>query len=123
VEPELIDGGPVVPASPRRRLVGAVVAVGLAATMLIGLWPQGSGSVPAASAADTSTVTIFAESPISMDPAKHGDLGSASYISQIYESLTAVDPALAVRPALAESWVVEDAGRRRAQLAAAVRHR
>ena len=112
MEAEVIDGGPVVPSSSRRRLVGAAIALGLAATMLIGLWPQASGSVPGASAADTSTVTIFADSPLSMDPAKHGDLGSAAYISQIYESLTAVDPSLTARPALAESWKVEDSGRR-----------
>ena len=112
VEPELIDGGPVAPSSPRRRFLGAAVALGLAAAMLIGLWPQGSGPVPAASAADTSTVTIVAGTPSSLDPAKHGDLGSASYISQLYETLTAVDPTLTVRPALAESWVVEDGGRR-----------
>ena len=112
VEPELIDGGPVVPSSSRRRVLGALVAVGLAATMLIGLWPQAPGSVPGASAADKSTVTILAGSPASLDPAKHGDLGSASYVSQLYETLTAVDPTLTVRPALAESWTVEDAGQR-----------
>ena len=112
VEAELIDGGPVAPSSSRRRLLGAAVAIGLAATMLIGLWPQAPGSAPAASAADTSTVTILAGMPASLDPAKHGDLGSASYVSQLYETLTAVDPTLTVRPALAESWTVEDAGRR-----------
>ena len=112
VEAELIDGGPVAPSSSRRRLLGAAVAIGLAATMLIGLWPQAPGSAPTASAADTSTVTILAGMPASLDPAKHGDLGSASYVSQLYETLTAVDPTLTVRPALAESWTVEDAGRR-----------
>ena len=112
MEPELIDGGPVAPPSSRRRLVGAVVALGLAATMLVGLWPQGSGSVPTASAADTSNVSVAAGTPASLDPAKHGDLGSASYISQLFETLTAVDPTLTVRPALAESWAVEDDGRR-----------
>ncbi len=112
MEAEVIDGGPVVPSSSRRRLVGAAIALGLAATMLIGLWPQSSGSVPGASAADPGTVTIAAGAPLSIDPAKHGDLGSASFVSQLFETLTAVDPSLTVRPALAESWTVEDAGRR-----------
>ena len=57
-------------------------------------------------------MTILAGAPASIDPAHHGDLGSASYVSQLYETLTAVDPSLAIRPALAESWVVEDDGRR-----------
>jgi oligopeptide transport system substrate-binding protein len=112
VEAELIDGDRVVPPSNRRRFAGAAVALGLAATMLIGLWPQASGPVPTASAADTSTVRIVAGTPSSLDPARHGDLGSASYISQLYETLTAVDPTLTVRPALAESWTVDDGGRR-----------
>jgi oligopeptide transport system substrate-binding protein len=112
VEAELIDGGPLGPSSSRRRLLGAAIAIGLVATMLIGLWPQAPGSAPTASAADTSTVTILAGVPASLDPAKHGDLGSASYVSQLYETLTAVDPTLTVRPAFAESWTVEDAGRR-----------
>jgi ABC-type transport system substrate-binding protein len=55
---------------------------------------------------------ILAGAPASIDPAKHGDLGSASFVSQLYESLTAVDPSLTVRPALAESWTIEDEGRR-----------
>ena len=54
----------------------------------------------------------MAGAPASIDPAKHGDLGSASYVSQLYETLTAVDPSLAIRPALAESWAVADEGRK-----------
>ena len=112
MEAELSDGDPVVPSSHRRRFAGAAVALGLAATMLIGLWPQASGPVPTASAVDTSTVRILAGTPQSLDPAHHGDQVSASYVSQMYETLTAVDPTLTIRPALAESWVVEDGGKR-----------
>jgi len=115
MEAELIDGGPVAPPSRRRRFAAVAVALGIAAAMLVGLWPQASGQVPAASAAsaaDSSTVTVFGGTPSSLDPAHHGDLTSASYISQLYESLTAVDPNLTVRPALAESWKVEDGGKR-----------
>ena len=53
---------------------------------------------------------IVAGAPTSIDPAKHGDLGSASFVSQLYETLTAVDTSLAVRPALAESWAVDRRG-------------
>jgi oligopeptide transport system substrate-binding protein len=112
VEPELIDGGPVAAPSRRRRWAGAAVALGVAAVILVGAWPQARGPVQRVDAADPSTVTIVAGSPSSIDPAKHGDLGSASFISQLFETLTAVDPTLTVRPALAESWTVEDAGRR-----------
>ena len=118
VEAELIDESPPAPPSPpsrARRIAVAALAVALAGAMVVGLWPSGVG-VPGApspvAAADPGTVTILAGSPASLDPAYHGDLGSASFISQLFETLTAVDPSLAVRPALAESWTVEDEGRR-----------
>ena len=81
------DGGPPVARRERRRAPIAVAA------------------------ADPGTVTIVAGTPASIDPARHGDLGSASFVSQLYETLTAVDPSLTVRPALAESWAVDDDGR------------
>lgn len=98
----------------RRRGWLAVVAVLVVAAMLVRLWPAGPlpSASPAVAATDRSTVTIFAGSPSSLDPAHHGDLGSATYISQLFESLTAVDPSLQIRPALAESWAVEDSGRK-----------
>ena len=118
VEADLIDESPPAPPSPpsrARRVAAAAVAVALAGAMVVGLWPSGGG-VPGApspvAAADPGTVTILAGSPASLDPAYHGDLGSASFISQLFETLTAVDPSLTVRPALAESWTVEDGGRR-----------
>jgi len=91
----------------------AAIAVFVAAAMLIQFWPATeSGPERTVTAAAGDTVTIVAGAPASVDPAKHGDLGSASYVSQLFESLTAVDPTLTVRPALAESWSVEDEGRR-----------
>lgn len=80
--------------------------------MLGRVWPGPTIAPDPVVAADTSVVTILAGSPASIDPAKHGDLGSASYVSQLYETLTAVDPELVVRPALADSWSVGDGGRR-----------
>ncbi len=67
---------------------------------------------PGAPVAGPDLVRILGGEPASIDPARHGDLGSASFIGQLFETLTAVDPSLTVRPALAESWSVEDAGRR-----------
>jgi oligopeptide transport system substrate-binding protein len=60
----------------------------------------------------SGSVTIFAGEPSSIDPARHGDLGSATYVSQLYETLTIVDPSLAIRPALATSWTIENDGTR-----------
>ncbi len=99
------------PPSRRRRVLITVVAVLVALAMLVRLWPMGRPASDQVSAADPSTVTILAGAPASIDPAYHGDLGSASYVSQLFETLTAVDPSLTVRPALAASWSIDDGGR------------
>lgn len=108
------------PPSRARRAVLATVALLLVAALVAAAWPA---PVPAAGrpdpalaagapgAAASGTVTILAGAPSSIDPARHGDLGSASYVSQLFETLTAVDPSLTVRPALAESWAVGEDGR------------
>jgi len=111
VEPDLIEPAAETAPSRRRRALLGGIAVLVAGALLASAWPDGPRPVapsPAA-AADTSVVTIVAGEPASIDPAKHGDLGSASYVSQLFESLTAVDPQLVIRPALAESWVVASA--------------
>lgn len=112
VEAELIDAIPVAPPSRLRRIGITAVALAVVGAMVVGLWPDSPVSGGPVAAADADVVTILAGSPASIDPARHGDLGSASFISQIYETLTAVDPTLTVRPALAESWAMEDGGRR-----------
>ncbi|HEU4673420.1 MAG TPA: peptide ABC transporter substrate-binding protein [Candidatus Limnocylindrales bacterium] len=66
---------------------------------------------PAAGAA-RSEVTILAGAPATLDPARQGDLASAAVTAQLFETLTAFDASLTIRPALAESWAVGDAGRR-----------
>ncbi len=111
MEVDLVDAVPVAAPSRPRRIAVAAVALVVAGAMVVGFWPDAPVGVAPVAAADADTVTILAGSPASLDPARHGDLGSASFISQIYETLTAVDPTLTVRPALAESWVVEDDGR------------
>ncbi len=89
------------------------MALIVAGALAVSMWPSsGASQSPAAvAAADPGTVTVVAGTPASIDPARHGDLGSASYVSQLYETLTAVDPSLTVRPALAESWAIGDDGR------------
>ncbi len=114
MDPELTETVPVTPPSRRRRVLVGSLAVLVAVALLASAWPDGPRPVAPtpAIAADPSTVTIVAGAPASIDPAKHGDLGSASFISQLYETLTAVDTSLAIRPALAESWTVTDEGRK-----------
>lgn len=106
-----LEGSPGRPAQGRRAVLAAVAALVIVA-MLVRLWPAGDPTANPANAADPTEVSILAGEPISIDPARHNDLGSASYVSQLFESLTAVDPSLVVRPALAESWSIEDGGRR-----------
>ena len=49
--------------------------------------------------------------PADLDPARTGDAESSGIIAQLFETLTTFDASLELRPALAESWRVEDDGR------------
>ena len=72
--------GPFVvgPPSRRRRLAAGGVALVVVLAMLARLWPDAPVSpTQVAAADDPETVTILAGTPASIDPAKHGDLGSA----------------------------------------------
>lgn len=115
----------VTPGSPQRRalLVGLalVVAIAFAGMQLLPPAPAGrqanraSGSERDSTTAALSNpdeVRILAGEPASIDPAGHGDAGSAAVIAQLFETLTTFDPGLNLRPALAESWAVEADGRR-----------
>ena len=55
---------------------------------------------------------IGGAAPLSWDPARAGDVGSASTLGQVFEGLTAFDANSNVQPALARSWSVENGGRR-----------
>ena len=57
-------------------------------------------------------VVVANAATLSWDPAAISDTASAQLLSQVYEGLTVLDAASQVRPALAESWRVEDDGRR-----------
>jgi ABC-type transport system substrate-binding protein len=63
-------------------------------------------------AAARTTVTILGPSAASLDPVAQSDAGSAQVVSQVFESLTAVDASSRVEPALAESWETQNGGKR-----------
>jgi ABC-type transport system substrate-binding protein len=116
------------PIPPRRRrgliavAVLLVVAMALAATTWYGRAPLGTsaggvdqGGQPAAAvlaARGDVEARIVGSDPADWDPALQGDYGSATTAAQVFESLTAVDTAGIVQPALAQGWSVEDGGRR-----------
>ncbi|MGA2512128.1 MAG: peptide ABC transporter substrate-binding protein [Candidatus Limnocylindrales bacterium] len=97
---------PVHGRSRRRRLlvVGAAVALALA----VGV---GAAWHPSTTAAARNSVTILGASAASFDPAVQADAGSAQIVSQIFESLTAIDTSGRVQPALAASWAAQDGGK------------
>jgi oligopeptide transport system substrate-binding protein len=84
-----------------RRLVALVVL----ATLLAACGGS-SGARP------DRPVRILAGEPTTLDPAAQSDAGSAAITAQLFESLTAFDGQLQVRPALARSWQFDDGGRR-----------
>jgi len=95
---------------PRRGRRGWVVLAAFAAVLGLaaGSGPMSSG----VQAADKTDVTILAGTPSTLDPALQSDIGSATFSAQLYESLTAFDLSLTLRPALAASWDVSEDGRR-----------
>ncbi|MGH2408431.1 MAG: ABC transporter substrate-binding protein [Candidatus Limnocylindrales bacterium] len=116
---------PLEPTPPRRRrglVVVAlllVVAFGLTVVTWYGQAPFAIGAppgvVPSAAAPLGATdveARIVGYDPADWDPARQGDYGSATTIAQVFESLTSVDAAGVVQPALAASWAIEDGGRR-----------
>jgi oligopeptide transport system substrate-binding protein len=64
-----------------------------------------------ATAAD-GTARILLGTPSTLDPAAAGDAGSSAFIAQLFETLTAFDTERNLQPALADSWRLEDDGRR-----------
>jgi ABC-type transport system substrate-binding protein len=91
-----------------RRLAALIVAVAFIVTSTIPIGPPG----PALAAeASTDEVRILGGGASTLDPAAAGDAGSSGVIAQLFEPLTAIDPSLTVRPALAERWELSDDGR------------
>lgn len=93
---------------PRATLALLLGALLLGASLLgAALGPAGSPVVAA-----QGDVRIAAAEPTTFDPAAAGDSASAAVIAQLFETLTTFDASLAIRPALAESWRVDDNGLR-----------
>jgi ABC-type transport system substrate-binding protein len=100
-------------APPRRTRLLAVIAIVVAIALAVTAtrWPAPTVT-PEIVAASDDEVRILGGPGATLDPAAQGDASSAAVTAQLFESLTAIDPALNVRPALAERWDVEDDGRR-----------
>jgi ABC-type transport system substrate-binding protein len=86
----------------RRALVASAVVVAMIA---------GCGAQPGVDGS-SEPARILIGGASTLDPAAAGDAGSAGIIAQVYETLTAFDASLTLQPALAESWEIEDGGRR-----------
>jgi oligopeptide transport system substrate-binding protein len=69
------------------------------------------GGLGATLAQDRGEVRILVGAPVSLDPARQGDANSAAIGTQLFETVTAFDAGLTLRPALAASWDVTDDGR------------
>ena len=85
----------------------AVVAAFVGSTVV---WRPAGSSVLAGTS--TGSVTILGASAASLDPAVQSDAGSAQVVSQLFESLTAIDTSGYVQPALADGWQISDGGKR-----------
>ncbi|MEO5919332.1 MAG: peptide ABC transporter substrate-binding protein [Candidatus Limnocylindrales bacterium] len=92
----------------RWRSLAGLVALALVLGLALGGGPLGA----VASAASRDQVTIGGSLPTTFDPGLGSDIGSASATAQLFESLTAFDLSLTLRPALARSWDISDDGRR-----------
>jgi len=90
-----------------RRLVMVLVA-----TVLVAVVAVGAAWRPFVADAARDSLTILGASAASLDPAVQSDAGSAQVVTQVFESLTAIDTSLHVQPALAASWETQDGGKK-----------
>jgi ABC-type oligopeptide transport system substrate-binding subunit len=87
----------------RRAASGAIAVLAVAGVLLA------HGITPARAA--RTDVRIAAASPSGLDPAAQADIASAAISAQLFESLTAFDANLILRPALAAGWDIAADGR------------
>ena len=92
----------------RRSRIGTAGGLLIPALLVVLVGCAPAGPSPAAAG---GAVTILGGDPLTLDPAVQGDLGSAQVTAQLFETLTAFDPALTVQPALASSWATSPDGR------------
>ncbi|HYM84032.1 MAG TPA: peptide ABC transporter substrate-binding protein [Candidatus Dormibacteraeota bacterium] len=91
-----------------RRALHLLVAAGSVSVIVAGSAVGAPGDVRAA----RQDARIVVTGARTFDPAAAGDSGSAEVDAQLFETLTAFDSALTLRPALASAWQVLDGGRR-----------
>jgi len=92
-------------------LLGIVALILSVSVVGVGLLPRAEAPAVGADRPDDVDVVIAGTAPITWDPARAGDAGTASTLAQVYEGLTAFDAESEVRPALAASWDLSDDGR------------
>jgi oligopeptide transport system substrate-binding protein len=90
----------------RPGLLLAALVAGLALLALLAAGPSGAAPI-----GNRGEVRILGVRPATLDPAAQADVTGAAVAAQLFEGLTAFDPSLALRPALARSWTVSDGGR------------
>lgn len=103
--PGLTGDRPYTPPVRRRSFLTPLALLTLATIL------AGCAAPPTAGAGRTDARILLGE-PTTLDPAATGDAGSAAFIGQLYETLTAFDDDRRLQPALAESWQLEADGRR-----------
>src|ERR1700690_897092 len=89
------------PGKRRPLAVAAGAALAIVLAVATAAYIHGPEARPATS---TGSVTIFGPKAASLDPAVQSDAGSAEVVAQLFESLTAIDAAGHVQPALADRW-------------------
>jgi oligopeptide transport system substrate-binding protein len=94
---------PYTPSVRRPSALALAAAVAVASLLTACAAPVGAGRTDA---------RILLGEPSTLDPAATGDAGSAAVIAQLFESLTAFDDERQLQPALAESWRIDEDGRR-----------
>ncbi|HEY6056528.1 MAG TPA: peptide ABC transporter substrate-binding protein, partial [Candidatus Limnocylindrales bacterium] len=100
---------------PRPALLGVLALGAILALAGLAIAAPGGSPTPASSAARAASsgeATVALGAPTSLDPAVIGDAASAGVVAQLFESLTAFDENLVLRPALARSWDIFDGGQR-----------
>jgi ABC-type transport system substrate-binding protein len=112
----------VLPAAPdrapsprRRRGRSAIAALGVLLLSLgagLGGLALVPNAAPATRAAAGETLLVAGSEPANWDPVRSSDVATANTLAQVFEGVTTFDAEAGVQPALAESWRVEEEGRR-----------
>jgi ABC-type transport system substrate-binding protein len=102
------------PVSLAVRRIGVAIAIALLVwSALVGGAPQLGGATTVDAARDPNVdLRISGVEPETWDPARSGDVETAATIAQVFEGLTTFDESAQVQPALAQTWQIEDEGRR-----------